>query len=128
LSPKTAVASPASEHPGVIYIGLLGAKKAFDEKNAFFIDARKAEEYAAGHIPGAIHFYADDFDRLAARVLPQLSPEKPYILYCADSECDLSEELAQKLDRQGFKRLRVFMGGWPEWAKAGYPAREGPNP
>ncbi len=125
---KPAVASPASEGPRLVYIGLLGAKKAFDEQSAAFIDSRKAEEYAAGHIPGALNFYADDFDHWAGQVLPRLDPAKSYILYCTGSECDLSKELAAKLDQQGFKSLKVFFGGWPEWTQAGYPTREGPNP
>jgi rhodanese-related sulfurtransferase len=120
--------TPASVKSRLSPIGLLGARKAFDEKSADFLDARKEEEYAAGHIPGAVNFYAEDFDRWAARVLPRLDPSKPYILYCTGSECELSNELADKLEQQGFKNLKVFFGGWPEWKKAGFPVKEGAQP
>jgi len=32
----------------------------------------------------------------------------------------LSIHLGHELARRGFARVRVFFGGWIEWAKAGY--------
>ncbi len=125
--PQKAKPTPTAPS-GFTPIGLLGAKRIFDAKSEGFIDARKPEDYAQGHIPGAVNFFADDFDRLAPEVLPTLDPAKPYVLYCTGSECDLSHELAKKLGQQGFKRLKVFFGGWPEWSKAGYPVVKGTQP
>jgi rhodanese-related sulfurtransferase len=110
--------TPASPHP---HIGLQGAKRLFDGRQAVFLDARKPEDYAAGHIPGAVNLYPEEFDAVAPRVLPRLDPAREYVLYCTGSECDLSHELAAKLSQQGFGDLKVFFGGWPEWQKAGYP-------
>jgi len=106
----------------------VGARKIFEDQSALFLDARKAKEYSAGHIPRAINYYAEEFDALAPKVLPNLDPSKTYVIYCTGSECDLSHDLAKRLGEQGFKHLKVFFGGWPEWKKAGLPVSTGSAP
>jgi len=113
---------------GYVSISLTGARKFFEEKSVSFLDARKAADYANGHIPGAVNFYAEEFDSLASKVLPRLDPEKTYVIYCTGSECDLSHELARRLSEQGFRHLKVFFGGWPEWKKASLPVQTGAAP
>ena len=110
-------------------LSLIGAKDRFDRKSAIFLDARPPEEYKQGHIPGALDFYADDFEKMAPQVLPLL-PDKTreIVAYCHGTSCDLSIHLAQKLSEQGYTNVKVFFGGWPEWKKAGFAINTGDQP
>ncbi|HIB58412.1 MAG TPA: rhodanese-like domain-containing protein, partial [Candidatus Marinimicrobia bacterium] len=82
-----------------------------------FIDARDEEEFAEGHIKGAI---------LAPSTpeLVQLFPDRssPIVTYCSGGDCDVSMELAEQLmfDWE-YERIFVYLGGWPEWKAKGYP-------
>jgi rhodanese-related sulfurtransferase len=110
-------------------LSLVGAKNRFDQKSAVFLDARSPEEYAEGHIPGALEFYADDFEKFAPLVLPQLKDKnQELIAYCHGSSCELSLHLANALMDQGYTNVKVFFGGWPEWKKANYPITTGGQP
>ena len=109
------------------HVGIIGAKKAWDNQ-WIFLDARKPEDYAEGHVAGAVNFYEEEFDDWAPRLLPTLDPAKNYLIYCNGTSCDLSHHLAERLSQQGYKNLKVFFNGWSEWKKAGYPSHTGSNP
>jgi len=114
---------------GLPRVSLMGAKDRFDAKTAVFLDARPTEEYKEAHIPGALNFYADEFDKFAPLVLPKLpNKDQEIICYCHGVSCELSIHLAKKLMEQGYHRVKVFFGGWPEWKKAGYPTAAGEAP
>jgi rhodanese-related sulfurtransferase len=126
---------PASDTPTNLALdqmprlSLVGAKNRFDQKSAVFLDARSPEEYAEGHIPGALEFYADDFEKFAPLVFPQLKDKnQELIAYCHGSSCELSLHLANALMDQGYTNVKVFFGGWPEWKKANYPITTGDQP
>src|SRR5665213_518514 len=113
----------------ILRINLVGAKSRFDQKSSVFLDARSPEEYAEGHIPGALEFYADDFEKFAPLVLPQLKDKRQELIaYCHGSSCELSLHLANALVAQGYTNVKVFFGGWPEWKKANYPINTGDQP
>ena len=99
------------------YINLESAKEMYD-RGIIFIDARDEEEYAEGHIKGAI---------LAPSTpeLVQLFPDRSsaIVTYCSGGDCDVSQELAEQLMYDwDYELIFVFWGGWPEWKTAGYPA------
>ncbi len=80
------------------------------------IDARRPEDYAAGHIPGARNIFAYDF---AAHIpeLIALPRTKPILIYCDGGQCELSHYLAEQLRNLGFQRLYIYEGGWEEWRR-----------
>jgi rhodanese-related sulfurtransferase len=110
-------------------LSLVGAKLKFDKKKSVFLDARKNEEYQAGHIPGAYNLFSEDLDQYAPKVLP-LIPDKTQdiVCYCHGGDCDMALRDARFLTDQGYTHVEVYQGGWPEWSKAGYPAAKGENP
>jgi rhodanese-related sulfurtransferase len=110
------------------HISLVGAQAAYRDKNTVFLDARKPEDYSEGHIAGALNFYADEYEDFAPRVLPYLSQDKTYVIYCNGTSCDLSHHLAARLSEQGFKNLKVFFNGWSLWKKASLPVQQGAQP
>ncbi len=113
----------------IIRLSLAGAKDRFDKKNCVFLDARKPEEYGDGHISGALNFYGNELDQFAPSVIPQIPDKnKEIIAYCHGGDCDLSLLVAKSLVETGYKHVEIFVGGWPEWKKAGYPLTFGENP
>jgi rhodanese-related sulfurtransferase/predicted transcriptional regulator len=80
------------------------------------LDVRPAEEFAAGHLPGAINV---PLDQLEGR-LAKLPRRKEVIAYCRGPYCLLSFEAVAKLRRRGLKARRL-QDGFPEWRAAGLP-------
>jgi rhodanese-related sulfurtransferase len=103
-------------------------KQFFDAKAALLLDTREAEEYAEGHIPGALSY---PYDRVGEdpRVLDRLDPDgRPIIAYCGGGTCEISMGVADALIARGFRKVLVYMGGFPEWQAAGYPVVTGEGP
>jgi rhodanese-related sulfurtransferase/DNA-binding transcriptional ArsR family regulator len=80
------------------------------------LDVRPAEEFAAGHLPGAINVPVDKLETFLAK-LPR---RKEVIAYCRGPYCLMSFEAVEKLRQRGFKAKRLA-DGYPEWRAAGLP-------
>jgi len=105
------------EKPKAITIDL--AYNLFNQK-AKFIDARTIEEFAEGHIKGAINipFYGSENYQ---HELDKISKDEILITYCSGDDCDLSILLGDELFEKGYKKIYVFFGGWNQWIEKGYP-------
>ena len=80
------------------------------------LDVRPAEEYAAGHLPGAINVPVDRLEKY----LSKLPKRKEVVAYCRGPYCLMSFEAVEKLRKRGFKAKRL-QDGYPEWRAAGLP-------
>ena len=80
------------------------------------IDLRPVEEYAAGHVPGAINIPLPELQKR----LRDLPKGKEIIAYCRGPYCLMSFEAVEKLRKRGFKAKRLE-DGYPEWRAAGLP-------
>jgi rhodanese-related sulfurtransferase/DNA-binding transcriptional ArsR family regulator len=80
------------------------------------IDVRPAEEFAAGHVPGAINV---PIDELQAR-LTELPRRREVVAYCRGPYCLMSYDAVALLRSEGF-RARRLEDGLPEWRLAGLP-------
>src|SRR5690606_22934027 len=80
------------------------------------IDVRPPEEYAQGHIAGAINV---PLERLS-RELGQIPREREVVAYCRGPWCVLSFEAVAQLRKAGL-RARRLDGGLPEWRHSGLP-------
>jgi rhodanese-related sulfurtransferase/DNA-binding transcriptional ArsR family regulator len=80
------------------------------------LDVRPAEEYAAGHVPGAINVPVDRLEKF----LSKLPKRKEVLAYCRGPYCLMSFEAVEKLRKRGFKAKRLE-NGYPEWRAAGLP-------
>ena len=78
------------------------------------LDVRPEDEFALGHLPGAINI---PLRALEAR-LSELDPSKEIVAYCRGPYCVLSYEAVAALRKRGFKALRLE-DGLPEWRVAG---------
>jgi ArsR family transcriptional regulator len=80
------------------------------------IDTRPEEEFAAGHLPGAINLPLSELKR-RFRELPR---DQEIVAYCRGAYCVLSYEAVAELRKRGFKAFRLE-DGYPEWKAAGLP-------
>ena len=80
------------------------------------LDVRPYEEFASGHVPGALNIPVDQL----ARRLRELPKGKEVIAYCRGHFCLMSFEAVQMLRKKGMKARRL-QDGMPEWRMAGLP-------
>lgn len=85
------------------------------------IDVRPAEEYAAGHIPGAMNIPPDELNR----ALDLLDPAVPVVAYCRGAYCSFSFDAVHALRARGFAAQRLA-DGFPQWQQAGHPVEGQP--
>jgi rhodanese-related sulfurtransferase len=84
------------------------------------IDVRTPEEFAAGHIAGAVNidYKAEDFADQVAR----LPKDRDYILYCRTGHrSGLAQEKMQGL---GFRNISHMNGGITAWQEGGLPVED----
>ena len=82
------------------------------EDGAYVIDVRETGEYAAGHVPGAMHI---PMVRLASR-LDEFDRSAPVHLICATG--NRSTAIAEVLAGQGFDAVEVISGA-DAWIHSG---------
>jgi len=87
---------------------------------AAVLDVRPAEEYAAGHIPGATSL---PLPELGQR-LGELPRDVEIVAYCRGPYCVLAPEALMILRTKGFTARRLE-DGFPEWRLAGLPVEVG---
>jgi ArsR family transcriptional regulator len=80
------------------------------------LDVRPEDEFAHGHLPGALNVPLAQL----ARRLAELPADREVIAYCRGPWCVLSFEAVALLRRQGY-RTRRLADGLPEWKAAGLP-------
>ena len=84
------------------------------------LDLRPAEEFAAGHVPGAVNIPIHELERR----LGELPRRKEVIAYCRGPYCLMSYDAMPILRRKGLKARRLEKG-LPEWRLAGLPVERG---
>lgn len=116
-NPDTSAAAPLAEGA----ISLEEMKRRFDSGTSIIIDARSPEEYAQGHIPGAINIPHDQIPKFFDVLNSQVPTDAEAALYCRGPACDFSDLLATEMKVIGYTNVSIFHGGWEQWTKAGYP-------
>jgi rhodanese-related sulfurtransferase len=84
------------------------------------IDVREESEYAAGHIPGAIHISKGVLERDIEAKVPD--PQTPLVLYCGGGF--RSALAADALQKMGYTNVVSMDGGWRAWTEAGLPTEK----
>jgi rhodanese-related sulfurtransferase len=114
---------PESDQP--IQVQVATVKRFYDARAALFLDARDPAEYEAGHIPGAIRLTNPEAQNEPERLQALPVNGRPIICYCEGGACEASLDLARFLIESGYRKVLVYMGGYPEWAAAGHPVEKG---
>ena len=123
---RSADSSSAPEKAGaksatrVHKVGVEEFDKLRSAKTNTVLDVRTAEEFKAGHIPGAtnIDVNAPDFEKK----IGELDKSKTYLVHCAAGV--RSARACQKLEKVGFAELYDLSPGFRGWQKAGKPVEK----
>jgi rhodanese-related sulfurtransferase len=93
------------------------ARQAAKDRDLVVLDVRTPEEFAAGHVPGAVNV---PHDQVAAR-LGELGKfrDNDVVVYCRSGR--RSELALSVLEQAGFKRLGHLEGDMNAWSAAGRP-------
>ena len=92
-------------------------KKLSEDGSVQLVDVRTADEFAAGHIPGAVNI--DWFStRFLDDATASLEKDRPVMVYCRSGK--RSAAAAAKLAKAGFK-VDNLPGGYLAWTEAGKP-------
>jgi len=80
------------------------------------LDVRPPEEFAAGHLPGAVNIPVNELEKR----LGELPKRREVVAYCRGPYCLMSYDAVQLLRKKGLKARRLE-NGLPEWRLAGLP-------
>jgi rhodanese-related sulfurtransferase len=81
------------------------------------IDVREDNEWAKGHLPGAVHLGKGIIERDIEQRAPDTSAK--LILYCGGGF--RSALAAENLQKMGYTNVESMDGGWKGWLDAGLP-------
>jgi rhodanese-related sulfurtransferase len=93
-------------------------KKRLDAGEKFtLVDVREDNEWARGHLPGAIHMGRGVIERDIETRFPDKKTE--LVLYCGGGF--RSALSADNLQKMGYTNVISMDGGWRGWLEAGHP-------
>jgi len=97
-------------------------KRRMDAGEKFtLVDVREESEWAAGHLPAAIHLGKGVIERDIEQQVP--ATDAKLILYCGGGF--RSALAADNLQKMGYSNVESMDGGWKGWIAAGYPTSKG---
>ena len=121
LLAATAAADTAAPTTQGLYVSPATVKSWMDEGRLIrLLDVREPDEFAAGHIAGAINI---PHEQVAAQAA-QLPRDRPIVLYCIHS-AHRAPAAAQALRALGLAQAYVMEGGIVAWQAGGLTLRAG---
>jgi len=85
-----------------------------DQGDVTVLDVRPADEYRAGHVPGAVSMPVEELERRLA----EIPRERPVVAYCRGPYCVFAVRAVRSLREHGYEAVRME-AGVPEWRLAG---------
>ena len=97
-------------------------KRRMDSGETFLlVDVREDNEWATGHLPGAVHMGRGVIERDVETSVPETGTKM--ILYCGGGF--RSALVADNLQKMGYTNVESMDGGWRGWNEAGLPTQKG---
>jgi len=87
------------------------------------LDVRPAEEYAAGHVPGAVNIPLQELEDRLEELSNQQGENHEIVAYCRGPHCVLAFDAVARLREKGITARRLE-DGYPEWKIAGLPVEK----
>ena len=87
------------------------------EAGAQLVEVLPEPDYRQEHLPGAVNI---PLAELTAERAADLDPDRPVVVYCYDTQCDLSGRGAALLERYGFREVYDYTGSKAAWLAMGY--------
>ena len=86
-------------------------------EKVLLVDVREDNEWANGHLPGAVHLSKGIIERDIETRVPDTGTKM--ILYCGGGF--RSAMVADNLQKMGYTNVESMDGGWRGWLEAGQP-------
>jgi rhodanese-related sulfurtransferase len=115
---KTAHDLVAAAKSRVQEIAITDAEQAIRDADVL-VDVREADEFAAGHIPGSVHFSRGMLEFKFSGNPALHSRDIKVVLYCKTS--GRAALAAAALHDMGYLNVKSIAGGFDAWAAAGKP-------
>ena len=115
----SAPAAAASASLPLISPQALLERQAKKDQSLFVLDVRTPQEYAAGHVPGAVNV---PYDQVASH-LAEIPKDKDVVLYCRSGR--RTGLAAEVLEANGYTKLVHLQGDMEAWLKDGRPVESG---
>ncbi|MGB9465590.1 MAG: rhodanese-like domain-containing protein [Candidatus Acidiferrum sp.] len=84
------------------------------------VDVREDNEWAKGHLPGAVHLGKGVIERDIEQKVPDTGTK--LVLYCGGGF--RSVLVADNLQKMGYRNVESMDGGWRGWLAAGLPTAQ----
>ena len=101
------------------YVKQAIGKGSRNSTKALLIDARPELKYQKGTIPSSINIPDTKFDEFYIQ-LKDVAKDKEIIVFCGGYKCAKSAKVAGMLQKKGYKNVKVYSAGEPEWNKKSY--------
>ena len=106
---------------GIEIVDLPRAREIVKAGEFLVCDARRGEEFDAGHLPGAVSFPFESREEAYNELAALFTPEQPVMVYCSGRDCDDALLLGNFLRAQGSQRVVLLLEGIAGWKEAGQP-------
>ena len=116
--PASAPAAASASLP-LISPQALFERQAKKDQSLFVLDVRSPEEFAAGHVPGAVNV---PYDQVASR-LAEIPTDKDVVIYCRSGRH--TGLAAEVLEANGYTKLEHLQGDMQAWLQDGRPIEGG---
>ena len=91
------------------------------------VDGRSEDDFAEGHIPGAIRCFPYEIEKCIDKVLARANGADKVIVYCGGGDCEDSIFMCRELVDAGVpsEAIHLYAGGWKEWSARNEPMKSG---
>jgi rhodanese-related sulfurtransferase len=124
-----AAGAPAAGASPVEVLAPAAAASACGDPQTLLADVRPADEFAQGHVTGAIHLPCASSVSAAVAAVDRLAGRHTLVVYGDGTED--ARQVADELRRRGGRpdlRVVVIEGGFAAWSRAGLACSSGPCP
>lgn len=105
----------------LVTIDLAEARRLHAQSASRFVDPRSSEEFAQGHIRGAINLQVAQVTELKTDMEPSVARAKHVVVYGNNPGSAVGRVVAKRLMVAGHKGVRLYLGGLDEWRANGLP-------
>lgn len=88
------------------------------------LDVRGPDQYAQGHVPGALHL---PYGKITERKMSEWPDDTLFVVYCAGPHCNGANKAAVRLARIGLS-VKEMIGGVTGWIDEGFKLAVGTEP
>lgn len=103
--------------PNPLETDIAQVNEARNDGTTQIVDVREPEEWAGGHIPGAIHIPLGQL----AQATRKLDASRPVVTVCRSGNRSLTA--VKVLNNAGFGDAKSMAGGMSAWVSAGHPVK-----